>query len=287
MPEPIIETPPVETPPTETPPVEPPVYIGADGTLNEGWKDMLDEDIRGEKTLDLHKNVKTIAKSLVSAEKMVGKDKIAIPTESSTEAEIEAFHKAGGRPDTIEDYNLKAPEDFPVEITEIIFPKEKLSAWQNRFFKAGISKKAADSFIAEFAQDALLDLQRRNQAEEQEMAELKNNLTIEYGAAMEQKKHIGDMAIEEGTKGDFEFKKRLTGKFGNDPDFIRYSVNLGEKFAEGKSPNYTNIPTPSDYQTQIDKIMANPLYLKGTLTERMKLAEQVLALREKMTAGQM
>ncbi len=275
-----IAAPPIEPP--VVPPVEPPVYFGTDGSLSDGWQGTLDESLREEKSLKGFKNVNDIAKSFVMTKSMVGKDTIAIPTEASSEVEIEAFHRAGGRPDTKEDFNLKAPDGFPEEVMEKVFPKAKLEVWQERFFKAGINKKAADQFIADFAQDMLVDLQSMKQDEEHQMSELKTGLSVEYGAAYDQKKHIGNMAIEEGTKGDLEFKTRLTDKFGNDPDFIRYSINLGEKFTEGKPPNFTNVPTPADYQTQIDEIMANPLYMNGTQEQRMKLAEQVMALRTKM-----
>ena len=271
-------------PPAEPPaaPPEPPVYFGSDGSLTEGWQGTLDESLREEKSLSTFKTVGDLAKSFVSTKSMVGKNTMEIPTDASNEVVWDMYYKAGGKPETVADYNLKAPDGFPEEVIEQIFPKARLEAWQERFFKAGISKKAADQFIADFAQDILADLQSVKQVEEQQMSELKTGLSLEYGAAYDQKKHIGNMAIEEGTKGDLEFKTRLTDKFGNDPDFIRYSINLGEKFAEGKPPNFANIPTPADYQTQIDEIMANPLYMKGTTKERMKLAEQIMALRTKM-----
>ena len=90
------------------------------------------------------------------------------------------------------------------------------------------------------------------------------------------------MAIEEGTLGNAEFKERITGKFGNDPDFVRYSANLGKKFAEGKPPSYTAIPTSSDLKDQIETLMSDPLYMKGTQTQRMKIADKIMALRIKM-----
>ena len=64
-------------------------------------------------------------------------------------------------------------------------------------------------------------------------------------------------------------------------------AHFGVYVAEGKPPNFANIPTPADYQTQIDEIRANPLLMKGTQKERMKLAEQEQALRIKMTEGKL
>lgn len=295
MPDPIV-TPVVEpvTPAVE-PVVEPVVtpiipteFFGTDGVLNEGWQGTLAEDIREEKSLLSFKSVGDLAKSFVNTKKMVGANVIPVPGDLTSESEWEEFHKAGGRPDTVADYNLKAPEGFPEATLEQVFPKARLEAWQERFFKGGVSKKAADLFIAEFANDMAADLQVMNQAQESEMAELTSGLATEWGAAFEQKKHLGNIAMDEAASSmvngklvvNEEFKARLVQKAGNDPDIIRAFANLGEKFAEGKPPGFTAVPTPSDYQDQIDKLMADPLYTKGTQPQRMKIANKIQELKK-------
>ena len=273
--------------PVVAPVVEPAVapvaetnYFGSDGTLNEGWQSTLDEEIREEKSLLLHKNIQTLSKSLVNAERMVGKNVIAIPGETSTEGEWQEYHKAGGRPETVEDYDLKAPEGFPEEIVAQVFPEDRITKWKERFFKGGVSQKAAKEFINEFAQDMLVDYKLSEQAKVTQKEELVAGLSADWGAAFEQKKHLGNIAVNEGTAGDDEFKVRLTNKFGDDPDFVRFAANLGSKFAEGKPPGFAAIPTPDDYQDQIDALMADPLYTKGTQAQRMKIGDKLVALRK-------
>ncbi len=261
-------------------PVADPIYFGTDGVLNEGWRGTLEEDLREDKSLMSFKSVGDLAKSFVTTKKMVGANVIPIPGDTSTEGEWQEYHKAGGRPETVADYNLKAPEGFPEEIAGKVFPEDRMQQWQERFFKGGVSKKAADEFIKEFAQDMLADYKLSEQAKETAKAELVSGLSTDWGAAFEQKKHLGNMAINEGTAGDDELKARIVEKYGNDPDFIRYSANLGAKFAEGKPPGFAAIPTPSDYQDQIDALMADPLYTKGTQPQRLKIAEKLVALRK-------
>ena len=257
-----------------------PDYFGTDGTLKEGWTNTLSEDIRDEKSLMSYKTIQDLAKSNVMTKKMVGKNTMAVPSETSTESEWEEYYKAGGRPETVEDYGLAAPKDFPAEFVDQMFPADRMSKWQERFFKSGVSKKAADNIIAEFGDDMLADIQALQQEQETQNAKLLGDLSTEWGAAMEQKKHLGNIAVEEGTLGDIDFKTRLTEKFGNDPDFIRYSSNLGGKFAEGKSPDLTNVPTPADHQDAIDALMADPLYTSGTAPQRMKIANKIMAIRK-------
>ncbi len=254
-------------------------YFGADGVLNEGWQGTLDEEYREEKSLLSFKNVKDLAKSFVTTKKMVGKNVIAIPTDASTEGEWQEYHKAGGRPETVADYNLKTPEGFPEEIKAQVFPEGRIEKWQERFFKGGVSKKAADAFIAEFTQDILADYQNIQQAKETAKANLVGVLSTEYGAAFDQKMHLGDIAFEEGSNGDESMKESLA-YLREDPNAVRLLVNLGAKFAEGKPPGYSAIPTPNDYQDQIDTLMADPLYTKGSQAQRMKIAEKIMALRK-------
>ncbi len=287
MDEPIV-TPVVEPVTPVVEPVTPTAFFGTDGVLNEGWQETLEEELREEKSLLSFKSVGDLAKSFVNTKKMVGANVIAIPTDVSTEGEWQEYHKAGGRPETVADYNLKAPEGFPEEALEQVFPKARLEAWQERFFKGGVSKKAADHFIAEFANDMIADLQTMNQSKEAEKAELVTGLATDWGAAFEQKKHLGNIAMNEAASSmvngqpvvNEEFKARLVQKAGNDPDIIRAFANLGEKFAEGKPPGFGAIPTPSVYQDQIDTLMADPLYTNGTQAQRMKIAEKIMAIRK-------
>ncbi len=260
-----------------TTPVPATSVVNADGTFVEKWTDKLDEDLRSEKSLQLHKSIQSLAKSYVNAQKMVGKGKVAIPTETSTEGEWNEYFKAGGRPDLAADYGLKVPEGVPEEV----FPKEKLTKWQERFFKAGISKKAATEILNQYAADISEDIQAMNNDRELSKKELVDGLQKDWGRAYDQNLHIANLAVEEGVKGDDEFKTRLTDKFGNDPDFIRFTANLGSKFAEAKMIDAT-IPTPSDLQTQIDDIMRNPLYTKGTQAQRLALSNKAIKLREQM-----
>ncbi len=255
-------------------------YFGTDGVLNEGWRGTLEEELREDKSLMSFKSVGDLAKSFVNTKRMVGKNVIAVPSDISTEGEWQEYHKAGGRPETVEDYDLKAPEGFPEELVTQIFPEDRMTKWKERFFKGGVSQKAAKDFINEFAQDMLADYKLSEQTKTTQAEEMVAGLSTDWGAAFEQNKHLGNMAIAEGTAGDDELKTRIVDKYGNDPDFIRFSANLGKKFAEGKPPGFASIPTPNDYQDQIEALMADPLYTKGTQSQRMKIAEKIMAIRK-------
>ena len=289
MPDEPIVTPdvtPDATPPVTPPVVDAPVHFGTDGALGEGWQGTLAEDLRDDKSLLSFKSVGDLAKSFVNTKKMVGANTIAVLSDTSTESETEAWHKAGGRPETVADYNLAPPEGFPEELKTKIFPEGRLAKWQERFFKGGVSQKAANALISEFAQDMLSDYQAIQQEKETAKAnlvsELSGNTEKGYGAAFDQKMHLGDLAIEDFAGDNQELKESLA-YLREDANAVRMLVHFGEMFAEGKPPSATAIPTPSVLQDQIDALMADPLYSTGTQPQRMKIADKIMAIRKQMT----
>jgi len=233
--------------------------IGADGNFVEGWKDTLDEDIRGETCLNTVNNISTMAKQFVHAQRMIGKDKMAIPNENSPESEWDEFYKIGGRPETPGDYNITKPDDFPDEL----FSTDLANAAQELFYKLGLSKKQAEGLVEFNNNAALAAFTDHNNALELAQKEVVDGLRAEWGSAYDQNVLKGNIAIEQGVNGDEEFRARLTQKFGNDPDFIRFASNIGGKFGESSSPPSLDVPTPADLQSKITELMATEAYKGG------------------------
>lgn len=253
---------------TQTETIPAPI-VAADGNFAENWPKMLtDQSLHDDKTLETFKNVESLAKSYVHVRKQVPMNKVVIPNEASTDEEWGEFHKAGGRPDTAADYNYVRPEALPEEH----WNQDFANAAQEILFKGGASKKLADALLELNVQTTLATLKAKGEAEEAAVKEIEEALYRDWGKAFEQKKHLGNVAIQQGVTKmervgtethevvDEEFKARLTDKFGNDPDFIRYSSNLGAKFAEHGDISVPGVPTPGDIQTQIDNEVANPAY---------------------------
>jgi len=250
--------------------------VNVDGSFAEGWINSLDEDVRADKGLGSFKSVKDLAKSYVNAHKMIGKDKIAVPNEKSTPSEWEAYFEAGGRPKTVADYKLDYPKDMPV-------PEEPelKKGYIELAHKAGLSQKQTQALYEYYNNIVKQSVAKQEQDEQLEKSESEEKLHTLWGNAYDQRVHFGNVAVHEGSDGDADFEARLIEKFGNDPDFIRYSSNLGNKFAEHKTISQ-NIPTPGDIQSQIDKLQHDPLYTHGTKQERMRIADQIVRLRSSM-----
>lgn len=242
---------------TETIPVS---MMGEDGNFVKDWPKLLtDESLHEDKTLQTFKNVEGLAKSYVHVRKQVPLDKIAIPNENTTDEEWERWHEAGGRPPTAVDYNITRPDDFPEEH----WNDERANKWMERFHKAGLNPKQVAYLSGEHNADILEDLKALNDTIETNRQEVKDGLFKDWGGAYEAKKHQGNYAVEKGTAGDEEFKARLCAKFGDDPDFIRFTSNIGGKFAEHGDIVESKVSTPTDIQQEIDKEMNTAAYKDG------------------------
>jgi len=268
----------------------PATYVGADGTFSEDWTSHLtDESLRGNASLKTLPNVEVLAKNYVNTKSMVGKNTIPIPGDTSDALEWEQYYKAGGRPDTPGDYNFTRPDNIPEEY----YSQADANGAMEAFHQLGLSQKQANAIFKMHNDRVAQGLDASAQQTASELEALKQNLLVEWGNAYEQKTHLGNIAMDKAATVmkdgqmvvDEEFKARLVEKGGNDPDIIRAFANLGMKFVESGSIEAVNIPTPGDYQAQIDTIMENPLYLNGTPQQRKKLTDQIMRLREKMNPG--
>lgn len=246
----------VATIPVSTTPAS---MIGDDGNFVDTWRNTLPEDIRDETCLGTCKSVEGMARQYINAQKMIGKDKVALLNEHSTEADKEAWALANGRPVTAEDYGLKRPDEFPEEL----FSADYAKTWQERFFKYGVSKEAAEAMFRDWNQDTLQARQNADKEIEAKKQQAEDDLRAEKGTAYDQQLHYANVAIAEGVDGNEEFQKLVTDRFGNDTDFIRLMMKLGSKFAEHGVMTVPSMPTPSDIQVQIDEIMATPEYRGG------------------------
>lgn len=246
--------------PVTEPAGEPTSCIDVEGNFTDGWRDKyLSEDIRehGAFKEGRVKNVQGVFKSLASAERMVGADKIAKPSDSYSESDWEEWHNLGGRPQNATDYALNAPEGLP----EGVWSDDRATGYKELFHKIGLSAKQVEALSNHYNADFVQQLTERDDNVIADRQQLHNDLLVEKGNAYEQFKHNGNIAIDKGVKGDVEFQQRLADKFGDDPDYIRLMGNLGVDYAESGSISETRIAdTPSETQDKINEIMASPAF---------------------------
>lgn len=237
-------------------------YIAPDGTLQDGWKDAyLTDDIKEESIFSRVKNVQGVFKTLANAERMVGKNKVAIPDENSGDEAWSRFYEALGRPDSPDKYDLTRPENLPAEF----WNEDLLKEAKNVFHKIGLSPKQAKAILDFDTQRSLKEIESYNALEQQKELKFKEDyeaMKKELGNAYDQKIHIGNIALEKGVNGNEELKQRVVEKFGKDPDFTKIMISLGEQFSESKAIDFkVTETTPAQTQEKINELMSSDAFM--------------------------
>ena len=122
-------------------------YVSPDGKLTGDWKNMLPEELRGEKTLDTFSDVPGALKMLVHAQRKIGAEKIVRPNEKSTPEEWAAYYDAGGRPKTADEYKIEPPKGM-----EKFYVPEEMSALKAAAHANGMNQKQVDAVLGVYGQ---------------------------------------------------------------------------------------------------------------------------------------
>lgn len=259
---------PVVTPTVLATPVSP---VKADGTFIENWKDSLPEELRSEKSLDTITDFNNMVKQLVSHKKMVGKDKVVLPTDKSDENDWNLFYEAIGRPKTETGYNT--PE-IPEEMTEI-FTEQRLNDAKAIAYKMGATQKQFAEYLNyEMTQVAAI-AENEHKAELATRANAEKELRTELGAAYDERMHVANRIVTEAFPKE-EDRMKFLEKYGNDVDFIRFASIIGSRMSEhtaliGKLTSRT----PDELKKRISTLQNTPGYLQIGSTMKSEDRQQI------------
>ena len=267
---------------TET--AAPTAIVGPDGKFSEGWLDRQSDDIKGADILKRAQDFPGLLQTVLHQEKTIGSyqrsaglDKVAVPTEASGKEEWEAYFKAGGRPDTPQEYDVSRPENFPEEM----YSEERASKWLNILHEEGASKKLVARLWAEHHNDLLSAVEAGATATENSAEEIKAKVLEEWGNAYEANVHIGNVGAAKAIEGQpDEFKERLLGKINGDPDLVKFSYLLGKQFVESDGAPHIKVTqsTPVELDQKIAALRANPAYMQNTHPEHQSIQDQITSL---------
>jgi hypothetical protein len=262
------------TEPTAAPTAEPapaPAPVAAD------WKDSLDEDIRNDPSMSYIKDIPSLAKSYVNAQKQMGADKFIVPGKHATNDDWKnVFHKLG-LPETPEKYEIESPKDIEVN-------KEFLTNFKQKAHELGLLPKQVQELFNWNNQLSKDVTTKQSQAEQERINKEVSQLRSEWGEAEKRNLTIAQVATEEVEKkvpGLKDFLDR-TG-LGNEPHFIRLMHEFGKNFMEDKLKNNDTLNGFSDLSTdkasaRLTEIYANTAYYDKTNPQQKLLVQEASKL---------
>jgi len=279
------ETVPVEQATTETaqPTTAPVATPTAQPTSS--WKDSISEEYRNDPNIEKFTEADSLAKSYINAVKMIGQDKIVIPTKnSSQEAWDEAYAKLG-RPESADKYALDAKSDV------VPFDETAIKSFAEQSHKLGLNNKQAQGILEFYknnmegsAQQAKIDTETaQSQAEQQ--------LRQEWGRDFEGKvKQAGALAKANINPEVLDMTLSNGTRLGDHPEIIKGFAKIANMMSEDKivATESENVNTVADIETEISAITndTDGPYWNKQHPDHDKVVQQVYTLREMLNADQ-
>jgi len=234
------------------------VVGNADTQQGADWKSSVDEGLRSHPSLEKFKAPGDVFKSYVELEKLVGKEKLPIPTEKDGKELWDVVYSRLGRPAKADEYKLpdvKRPDGYPAfnpeEIKPILQKAHELGLNNNQI--AGLYQSFMEGEISKYGQFK----------EQSETSKLNAETTLrkEWGSSFDEKLGVAKRVLNE--YGGAE-SQAWAEQNGNDPVLIKLLANVGKRLSEdgigGKAASFSM--SPEEANAEIRKIqgeaMLNP-----------------------------
>lgn len=228
------------------------------------WRTALPEDIRADPSLTSIKDVASLAKSYVHAQKLVGTDKIAKPSDKWDEKQWGEFYDAAGRPKDFKAYGF--PKDFKmpdgVELDAKTFDGAK-----EVFHKAGLSAKQAEAVLGYYgqlvAQGHTVKQTDHVKAQETLMADLHK----EWGTTTEHRIAMANQVAMQFGGAEFMDAIESAGLHLH-PAVIKTFAKLAENLSEdslGGTSGGLQVPIGMGAQQEINQLLQDPKFTDAWL----------------------
>jgi hypothetical protein len=251
--------------------------LSGEQTTQNNFQDLIPEEYRGEKSLSNFKDMNDFVKSYLSAQKIVGADKIPVPNKFATEEDWKAVFNKLGAPEK--------PEDYKYNFKEGEVDQELLSTFNQQAHKLGLLPQQAESLIKFYN-----DLNEGSSVQAEEKAaqtrlhtenELKKEFGPQYVKRLDQAKRLASSTLG----NDFLENTLLAdgSRLGDNLNVVKAFSELAEKLSEdevvkGDSSSYM---TANEIEKEITSLTeeGSPYWIK-THPNHQKAVQEVLKLRE-------
>lgn len=229
----------------------------------ETFVSTLPEDLRDEPSLANIGSLEDLAKGYVHAQRLVGKEKIPLPTSDDDEDAWNEIYTRLGRPEDAAKYELG---ELPTaDEAGWSIPDDYLENFRTAAHKAGLTSRQATAMM-EVNKDFLSnEMAESDAAWNRAVDEAETTLRKEFGKTYDHKLALANRALTQ--LGSEELIGRLQNLgLANDPDMVRMMVKIGESIGEDQLPQGQTSGfglTPAQAQAEIGKLKTDPNFMKA------------------------
>ena len=188
------------------------------------WRSDLPEDIREHSSLASIQDVGNLAKSFINAQSMIGRDKIPIPSEHSSPEDWDNVYDRLGRPANPDGYENVELGDGSDETF--------LTWYKNAAHEIGLNPTQAQKLAESYNK---LYQEQLSAAPDPAVMQAEQNAVLrkEYGGKYDESMELGQSILKNFSDEPITEMVLSDGsRLGDNPDFIRTIVNIGEFIRE-------------------------------------------------------
>ena len=284
------ETVPVEQTTTETatPTTQPttetkPEVSTTTTTTTSSWKDSISEAYRNDPNIEKFTEIDALAKSYINATKMIGQDKVVIPTNNSTEEHWDEVYAKLGRPESADKYTLDAKSEV------VNFDETAIKSFAEQSHKLGLNNKQAQGILEFYKNNMEGTAQQSKIDTETAQAQAEQQLRQEWGRDFEGKvKQAGALAKANINPEVLDMTLSNGTRLGDHPEIIKGFAKIAGMMQEDKivATESENAQSVSNIEEEISSIINDrqgPYWNKGH-PDHDKMVQQVYTLREMLNA---
>ena len=247
------------------------------------WKDTISEVYRNDPNIEKFTEIDALAKSYINATKMIGQDKVVIPTNNSTEEHWDEVYSKLGRPESADKYTLDAKSEV------VNFDEAAIKSFAEQSHKLGLNNKQAQGILEFYKNNMEGTAQQSKIDTETAQAQAEQQLRQEWGRDFEGKvKQAGALAKANINPEVLDMTLQNGTRLGDHPEIIKGFAKIAGMMQEDKivATESENAQSVNNIEEEISSIVNDrngPYWNKGH-PDHDKMVQQVYTLREMLNA---
>ena len=243
------------------------------------FKEVIPEKYKDEKALANFTSMDDFVKSYLSAQRLVGANKVAIPNKMATDDDWEEVYSKLGRP--------AKPEDYKYSFSEEEINQDQLKNFNETAHRIGLLPKQAEriiKFYNEMNTQAEVDNQKMFEVKQTEaMADLKKEFGPTYTKRLDQAKKLATETLGNEMLNNTVLKDGT--RLGDSVEVIKAFSMLADKLSEDEiiKGEGTGYQTASEIEKEISELTEDGSpYWQKTHPNHAKTVDRVFKLREQL-----
>ena len=247
------------------------------------WKEAISEEFRNDPNIEKFTEIDALAKSYINATHMIGKDKVAVPNQNSTEEQWNEVFDKLGRPASADKYIL----DFKSDVVPL--NEGDIKQFADNAHKLGLSNKQAQGVLEFYKNNMEGQAQQSKVNTETSQVQAEQELRKEWGREFEANvKRAGALAKANLNTEILDLELKNGMRVGDHPELIKGFAKIASMMSEDKivSPESDSTNKSADIESQISSITNNRQgpYWNKNHPDHDKSVQQVYTLREMLNS---